>query len=152
MAPASLLPFVKAADNFPDYITQPSAYPLQNPETGEQYVPFHLCAEDYERRLTPVGLLRPNVVEEMQIFEKESNMGAYNFIKEGDEVQCVTFADLVVETGRDSMNQAIASTAWKWRQAGKFKNELDGESEESLRSRICWDGVCWDGVCRGRVC
>lgn len=127
MSSPSLLPFVKAADSFPDYISQPSVYALKNPETGEVYVPFHLCPADFEAKLTPLGLLRPNVVEELQTFEAESKMGAFHFVKEGDEIKCVTFTEPVVTQGTESMNQAVATAAWTWRKAGKFKNELDGE-------------------------
>lgn len=127
MSSPSLLPFVKAADSFPDYISQPSAYPLQHPETGEVYVPFHLCPADYEAKLTPLGLLRPNVVQELRTFEAESKMGAFSFVMDADEVRCVTFTEPVVAQGTESMNQAVATAAWTWRQAGKFKNELDGE-------------------------
>lgn len=132
MSSPSLLPFVKAADSFPDYISQPSAYPLKHPETGEVYVPFHLCPSDFDAKLTPLGLLRPNVVEELQAFEAESRMGAFNFVKDGDAVKCVTFTEPVVAQGTESMNQAVASAAWMWRRAGKFKNELDGESDRGI--------------------
>lgn len=128
MPAPSLLPFVKAADSFPDYISQGAAYPAAHPETGERYVPFHLCPADWEHKLTPLGLLRPVVVQELEAFEAETTMGAYRFVREGGEVQCVTFTDAVVQAGTDSMNQAIATAAWTWRRAGKFKNELDGES------------------------
>lgn len=131
----SLLPFVLAADAFPDYSAQGAAYPLQHPDTGEPYVPFHLCRGDFEAGLAPVGLLRAEVVSELQAPE---NAAAYEFVaNDGDggaatatvdatTPACVTFAPEVVATGTRGMSAAVARTADVWRRAGKFKAQLDG--------------------------
>lgn len=64
----SLLHVVAAADKFPSH---DGPYPTIHPSTKEQYVPFHLTHADYRSGLTPVGLLRPQVVERL-VLDRES--------------------------------------------------------------------------------
>jgi hypothetical protein len=61
----SLLSVIKAADNFPSS-PYTDLYPSSHPTNGERYVSLHLSFQDYQRGLTPIGLLRPHVIEEIQ--------------------------------------------------------------------------------------
>lgn len=69
----SLLPIVKAADNLPPHPHSP--FPTHSPDGAERYVPFHLTFSDFQRNLTPVGLLRPSVVAELQSVGSGSSCG-----------------------------------------------------------------------------
>lgn len=142
----SLLPVVLAADNFPSSpFSDP--YPLSNPATGETYTPFHLTFSDYQSQLPPVGLLRPSVLAELQADDRAGNSCPWQFYHsarhggndEGDDldlqVECVFFADWVVEGGREAMDRAMKEVAEKWRGEGKFSEPLSGESTPISVSR-----------------
>jgi hypothetical protein len=59
----TLLPVVQALNTLPS----PSApWPTHSPDRKERYVPFHLTFADYQARLPPVGILRPQVVDALQ--------------------------------------------------------------------------------------
>lgn len=71
----SLLSVVKAADNFPSS-PYTDLYPSSHPTNGERYVPFHLSFQDYQRGLTPIGLLRPHVIEEIQAASSKNSVSS----------------------------------------------------------------------------
>lgn len=120
----SLLPFVLAADNFPQHTGK---YPTRHPVTNEQYTPFHLCASDLGAGVPPIGLLRPSVL--LALMEEEGPECAYEFEREHgtNDIVCVAFAPAVLAKGKQAMNAAIAATARRWKDAGKFAEALDGE-------------------------
>jgi hypothetical protein len=138
---ASLLPIVLAADNFPPH---PGLYPSFHPSTEERYIPFHLTFPDHHRGLPPVGLLRPEVVAEMQADERAPDTCPWQFHyvarpsdEKGDvqgggeltlEVECVFFADWVVQLGSDGMGRVMNDAAEKWKANGKFSDPLGGRS------------------------
>lgn len=147
-APRSLLHVVKVADNFPAH---GGLYPAFHPKTKERYVPFHLTYSDYASGLTPVGLLRPAVIDQLaqdreariddgpfQIAFSERSSTRMNKPEAGDnedededmvsdvQADCVWFADEVVRGGKDGMSRAMQETAERWRSEGKFEGPLAG--------------------------
>lgn len=138
----SLLPVVLAADSFPSSpYTHP--YPSHHPVTGEIYTPFHLTFHDFQKRLSPIGMLRPQVIAEMQSDERESSLCPWQFhstAREGKDeelelkVQCVFLADWVIEGGRETIGKVMQETVERWRDEGKFKGPLGGELYSTERS------------------
>jgi hypothetical protein len=135
MSPKSLLPIVLAADNFPSS-PHDTSYPTSHPTTKEIYIPFHLTFSDYQHHLPPLGLIRPNILAELQSHSGDDTTCPWQFhhtaVDEGDdeelklEVKCVFFADWVVEEGKEEMGRVIQEVAEKWRGEGKFMEALEG--------------------------
>ena len=121
----SLLPVVAAADN----LTSKSAH-------AEQYTPFHLTLSDHLAQLPPLGLLLSAVVTELQSDPRDDSTCPWQFCStarpDADddmhlEVQCVFFADWVVEGGQAEMARVMKETVEQWRDDGKFAEPLSGE-------------------------
>ncbi|WOO80194.1 putative protein [Vanrija pseudolonga] len=130
----SLLPVVLAADNFPLHPYHP--YPVRNPLTNEQYIPFHLSPADHALDLPPVGLLRPQILA--ALLEEHAASGSespWTFFRadphrHDSKIVCVAFSPAVRAKGREAMSKAIADVAAKWKAAGKFPEALDGWRNE----------------------
>lgn len=136
-APPSLLPFVLNADNFPHHT---GTYPTHHPETNEHYTPFHVAAADHAAKLYPVGLLRPAVL--IALVVEEGAEGPYEFVRDPktQDIECVAFTAAVLAQGHEAMNAAIAATAARWKQAGKFPEALDGALSLYLTPALAADG------------
>lgn len=119
----SLLPFVLAADNFPN---SSEPYPTHHPVTKEPYVPFHVSRADYEAALVPVGLIRPEVLRAIADIENGPACPFELVRPDSKDVVCVAFAPDVLKGGREAMNKAIADIAARWRSDGLFSACLDG--------------------------
>lgn len=139
----TLLPVVVAADNFPSSpLTDP--YPSRNPTTGERLVPFHLTFADHHAALPPLGYIRQEVLAELEQDEREPTTCPWQFHssavaeEDGDldlRVECVFFAEWVIEGGSETMGKVMQETAERWREEGKFPGPLGGE-------QLClWKGV-----------
>lgn len=157
----SLSHVVAAADNFPAH---DGLYPAFHPETNERYVPFHLTYSDFSSGLTPVGLLRPEVVEQLvqdreaspegEVFQiqfsgrSEARAGFNGGDEDEDMVsdlkaECVWFAQPVVDGGKDAMSSVMRATAERWREAGRFPGPLAGEHTSSRKVTVWADGSGW---------
>ena len=144
----SLLPVVQAANNVP--IPSGRPYPTHSPDGKERYVPFHLTLADYESKLPPVGLLRPQVVAALQAIEAQNDKetpdgeGVWHFhvtvllpctVEEGefehaeteDVVECVYLSDKVLEGGPEGVSAVFDKTLRRWQDAGEFASLLSGE-------------------------
>ncbi|OCF33070.1 hypothetical protein I317_01870 [Kwoniella heveanensis CBS 569] len=137
----SLLHVLEAADNFPLYDLPPAKPP-------KPYVPFHLTLEDYEQGLTPLGLLRPDVLEEMRSVSEKQKVWkfkeeAYDGRGKPDETgtwrdasnikpetTCVFFEEEVVEGGVQGISKVMAEVVGQWKKEGKFPGPLAGWRNE----------------------
>ncbi|WVF66391.1 hypothetical protein IAT40_001131 [Kwoniella sp. CBS 6097] len=139
----SLLPVVQAADNFPIYDLPPAKPP-------KPYVPFHLTLRDYQQGLPPLGLLRPDVLEEMKAVSGSGSKGVWRFREEEysgrgkpdetgtwrdasnikPEITCVYFDEEVVEGGVEGISKVMADIVGGWKKAGKFPGPLAGWRNE----------------------
>lgn len=164
----SLLSIVQAADNFPAHPSSP--YPTQSPDGSERYIPFHLTFSDFQVSLPPLGLIRPVILAELQAEDEGEVRSPWQFYytarsshsagkdkeamevdEEGEEldleVQCVFFADWVIQAGEAKMGEVMQQTAEKWKAAGKFRKQLDGMSHfapvSSGSFRISTDVLGW---------
>lgn len=59
----TLLPVVQALNTLPSPY---APWPTHSPDGKERYIPLHLTFADYQARLPPVGILRPQVVDALQ--------------------------------------------------------------------------------------
>ncbi|KAK6904942.1 hypothetical protein L486_02589 [Kwoniella mangroviensis CBS 10435] len=119
----SLLPVIEVVDNFP------------HTPSSQSYVPFHLTLADFQHGLPPLGLLRQDVLREMQtargIWDFEESTGKPD--ETGDfhsEVICVYFKDELVKKGKEGISKAMAEVVGKWREEGKFPGPLAGWRNE----------------------
>ncbi|EIW67813.1 hypothetical protein TREMEDRAFT_44834 [Tremella mesenterica DSM 1558] len=129
---STLLDIVAIADNFPPF---PTPYPTHHPITLEPYVPFHLTQEDYQNHLSPVGLVRSPVLDELLnlncpdfLFIRSSSPGEDGRWK--NDVDCVCFSSEVVKGGHEEKGRVMQSLAERWRDEGKFMSRLEGWRNE----------------------
>ncbi|WRT63587.1 uncharacterized protein IL334_000510 [Kwoniella shivajii] len=132
----SLLSVVATADNFPLYAIPPSSPP-------SPYVPFHLTLSDHLNHLSPLGLLRQDVIREMKEisskWEKEGEEGIWEFEENGkpdetgnwlSEITCVYFNENLVKKGSNELGKVMAKVARSWKDQGKFPGPLAGWRDE----------------------
>lgn len=120
---SSILDIINLADNLPS--NPGSSFPKLSPDGYKRYVPFHLSSADFEADITPMGLLRPMVLIELQ--QSGSNFLVFHKLDKTDEVICVTFGDHVLQQGVDEMGRLLQETAILWRNEGKFLTQLRGK-------------------------
>jgi hypothetical protein len=129
----SLLDIVAAADNFP--------YPSKKtsdlgPE--DRYVPFYLTAEDYLAGLTPIGLLRAEVLAALKPFlstevnyEQTASL-ARPLVRAQDkgpsDVGALYFGNDIVRDGL--MPTVMDNIISDWKGKGLFPRQLGGQSPE----------------------
>jgi hypothetical protein len=123
----SILDIINIADNFP--VHPESTYPTYSPDGAERYVPFHLTLADFESDIVPMGLLRPQILFELQ----KSGIEFLLFHKMActDEVIYVTFANHALERGGLEMGRLLQEVAMKWKEEGKFQTQLRGKCYQS---------------------
>ncbi|WVR03387.1 hypothetical protein IAU60_000378 [Kwoniella sp. DSM 27419] len=132
----SLLPVIERVDNFPYYALPPAPAPTP-------YVPFHLTLEDHNNHLPPLGLLRQDVLREMQAaskaYEAEAGKPVWRFLEDGkaDEAGlwtsraiCVYFEESLVDGGMETLSKVMAQITGRWKKEGKFPGPLAGWRNE----------------------
>lgn len=124
----SLLAAVTAADNAPGPYAHPDAtsHPKTWTEDHEDLYPFHLTREDHDRGdVVPIGWIRPQVADLLLNHWPEEDLGE----KPSLEVQldCVHFADWVLEDGTKGMDREMARLSRYWKDNEYFAECLDGK-------------------------
>lgn len=132
----NLLQIVRAADDFPDH---EGTYPTHNRRTGEQYIPFHYCREDWERSLQPLGLLRPLVLSEIRAHVELAESEDFEYVEEAEigpdgrseqVVKAVFFAESIRYGSYmepKASTKVMGDLVEKWRGEGKFSDILGRE-------------------------
>lgn len=135
---SSLLDIINIADNLPLQTITPR--PIESPDGSERYVPFHVSHADFNAGIPPMGLLRPQVVYELQeamkeradgflVFHQESGPTSHSETQDSKpaDIICVCFADWAVERGGQEMEKLLQHVVMKWKEEGKFASQLGGE-------------------------
>ncbi|OCF33075.1 hypothetical protein I316_05120 [Kwoniella heveanensis BCC8398] len=59
----TLLPLIEEIDNLPPFS---SPFPTRHPVTKRRLIPFHATLDDFKRKLPPMGLIRAEIIPELQ--------------------------------------------------------------------------------------
>lgn len=123
----SLLAAVIAADNAPGPYAHPDAtsHPKTWAEDHEDLYPFHLTREDHDRgNVVPIGWIRPQVADLLLNHWPVEELGERRSLQV--ELDCVHFADWVLQDGMDGMDREMARLSKYMKDSGYFAECLGG--------------------------
>ncbi|GHJ85389.1 hypothetical protein NliqN6_1791 [Naganishia liquefaciens] len=123
----SLLAVVTAADNAPGPFAHAEAtsHPKTWSEDHEDLYPFHLTRQDHDRgNVIPIGWFRPQVADLLLNHWPAEELGERHSLVV--ELDCVHFADWVLQDGMDGMDREMARLSKYMKDSGYFAECLDG--------------------------
>jgi hypothetical protein len=85
-----------------------------------------MSKQDHHAHALPIGLLRPDVYNELC---REHGTSAFTIIKtNNDGTGGICFADDVLEQRQDRIEEVMLQVLMKWKEKGLFPDRFDGKS------------------------